>query len=442
MKLSISLVITILLLAGSFRVKADSDHQVVEEFTHYAFYLSEIMLHDVVNPPAASRFYAYSMLGAYEVILATDHSQPDLSKLFKANPHFQLPALPAKYSKNFCAIYAMLDVGRQLIPSGADLEKREGELENLYRKKHKLSDAEIESNRAFAKAIADQVAKYANTDGYLSLSVLPRYEPNRKEEGRWYPTPPQYMSPVEPQWKTIRTFFLDSAAQFPPKPPVAFDKQKGSPFYVLTDEVRTIGNNLTTEQRAIASFWDCNPFAVTYSGHMAIGLKKISPGGHWVGITGIACRNANASLEKTVFAHTLVSLTLGDAFISCWDEKFRSDRMRPETAINKYIDPSWHPLLQTPPFPEYTSGHSVISTASAEILTYIFGDNFKFTDTSEEFFGLPDRSFNSFREAANEAAISRLYGGIHYRDAIEEGQVQGRNVAAFILNKLKSYQDS
>jgi hypothetical protein len=98
--------------------------------------------------------------------------------------------------------------------------------------------------------------------------------------------------------------------------------------------------------------------------------------------------------------------------------------------------------LQTPPFPEYTSGHSVISTASAEILTYIFGDNFKFTDTSETFFGLPDRSFNSFREAANEAAISRLYGGIHYRDAIEEGQVQGRNVAAFILNMVKSYRGS
>jgi hypothetical protein len=131
-----------------------------------------------------------------------------------------------------------------------------------------------------------------------------------------------------------------------------------------------------------------------------------------------------------------VALTLHDAFISCWEEKYRSNRIRPETAINRYIDEKWKPLLQTPPFPEYSSGHSVISTAAAEVLTFFLGDNFSFTDTTETYIGLPARDFTSFRNAAAEARISRLYGGIHFRDAIENGGEQGRRAGEFILQKL------
>jgi hypothetical protein len=133
----------------------------------------------------------------------------------------------------------------------------------------------------------------------------------------------------------------------------------------------------------------------------------------------------------------LTGITIMDAFISCWDEKYRSNRIRPETYINRYINIKWQPLLQTPPFPEYTSGHSVVSTAAAEVLTYLLGDQLAFTDNSEELFEIPARSFTSFRQAAAEAAISRLYGGIHYRDAIENGQQQGKQLAAFIVNRLK-----
>jgi hypothetical protein len=201
-------------------------------------------------------------------------------------------------------------------------------------------------------------------------------------------------------------------------------------------EVYSVVKDLSEEQRAIASFWDCNPFAVSYSGHMAIGLKKISPGGHWMGITGIACKKANTSLDSAIFIHTTVALTLHDAFISCWKEKYLSDRIRPETAINKLVDPSWRPILQTPPFPEYTSGHSVVSASAATVLTYLLGDNFSFVDTSEIYFGLPERKFNSFFEASNEAAISRLYGGIHFRDACEQGVAQGKLVGQLALHKL------
>ena len=427
--------IVVLVLCGSLSI-AKAPDDAGKEFTHYAFCLSEVMLHDVINPPAASRFYAYAMLGAYEAMYAGDKNQPDLTRAFANDPRFQLPPVPARYSKTFCAIYAMLDVGRQIIPSGYMLEEKQKSLIELYRKRYKLPAADIDTNKAFATQVASQVVAYTKTDGYSKLSTLTRYTPNTKQEGHWYPTPPEYMAAVEPHWKTIRPFFLDSASQFAPAPPVAFDKEHGKPFYDLMNDVYETTNQLSAEQRAIAAFWDCNPFAVQYSGHMAIGIKKISPGGHWIGITGIACRQAGITIDKTVMVHTLVALTLFDAFISCWNEKYRSDRIRPEAAINKYLDPAWRPLLQTPPFPEYTSGHSVISTASAAVLTHIFGESFSFTDISEEYFGLPARTFPSFQAAANEAAVSRLYGGIHFRDAIEHGQEQGKALAEFIIRKI------
>jgi hypothetical protein len=191
-------------------------------------------------------------------------------------------------------------------------------------------------------------------------------------------------------------------------------------------------------KNTIAAFWDCNPYAISQIGHLEFGLKKISPGGHWIGITGIACKKAKLPLEQVVLAHTLVSLTLHDAFVACWDEKYRSNRIRPETVINQYLDPLWKPLLQTPPFPEYTSGHSVASTAAAGILTRIFGDEFKFKDTTEKEFGLKSRTFSSFNRAAEEACISRFYGGIHYMDAIVEGQWQGNEISNHIISKVWS----
>lgn len=425
-------------IIAAYGAIAQTDEQGAELFTKSAFHISEVMLHDVVSPPGAARFYAYSMLGAYEVLQRNDSDMAALSKNFHVPLTFTPLDTPAGFQPAFSATYAMLETGRLVLPSGYLLEAKQQELIATFRKKYKLSSKVLEANKQYASKVAAQVAAYAKTDGYFSLSTLPRYRPNTKEEGRWYPTPPEYMGAVEPQWKTIRTFFLDSASQFAPDPPAPFSTNKESDFFNQLDEVVSVTKTLTDEQRAIAGFWDCNPFAVTYSGHAAIGLKKISPGGHWIGITGIACRKAKASLSKAVTAHTLVALSLHDAFVSCWNEKYRSDRIRPESAINKYLDEAWRPLLQTPPFPEYTSGHSVISTTSAAVLTFLFGDQFEYTDTSEEYFGLPARSFTSFKSAADEAAISRLYGGIHFRDAIEAGQRQGAAIGNHIVAKIKS----
>ncbi|MET7254234.1 vanadium-dependent haloperoxidase [Dyadobacter fermentans] len=397
------------------------------------FSVTMVMIHDVVNPPAASRFYTYCLLGAHEIVARNNKQIVAPAVLTKSiNP---VTIEEKSYDYQIAALYCILETGRLIIPSGYMLEEDQKKLIiALLREGH--SQATIDQSIAVAQDVARKIAADASTDGYLKLSTRLRYRP-KKGDAYWYPTPPGYMEGVEPHWKTIRPVLIDSCSQFMPKPPVEFSKDSTSAFYKMAKEVYDVGKNLTEQQRFIASYWDCNPFAINTSGHMNIGFKKISPGGHWMNITGIATAKANLDLDKGIMVHSLAAATLMDAFISCWDEKYRSSRVRPETVINRSIDPQWQPLLQTPPFPEYTSGHSVISTAVAEVLTYLLGDNFAFRDDTEVIFELPTRDFRSFRQASEEAAISRLYGGIHYRDAIENGQAQGKALGAFIIEKLK-----
>jgi hypothetical protein len=203
-------------------------------------------------------------------------------------------------------------------------------------------------------------------------------------------------------------------------------------------EVWDIGRRLTDEQRAIASFWDCNPYVMHVQGHAMFATKKISPGGHWMGVTAIAARKSGADMMGSAEAYARAAITLADGFISTWEEKYRSAVVRPETVINTYLDERWEPLLQTPPFPEYPSGHSVISNAVATVLSHQFGSPFAFADSAEMDYGLPVRTFPSFEAAAAEAAISRLYGGIHYRAAIEEGSGQGKKIGRFVIERVRT----
>ncbi|MHA4742248.1 vanadium-dependent haloperoxidase [Dyadobacter sp. MSC1_007] len=423
----------ILLLWCQCTFAAPAKEELRKHLQPAVFSVTMVMIHDVVNPPAASRFYTYCMMGAYEIVARNNKQIVSPTQFIKNSADVKIGTLD--YDYQIAALYCILETGRLIIPSGYMLEEDQKKLIiNLLREGH--SQKSIDQSIAVAQEVAKQIAANSATDGYLKLSTRLRYRP-KKGDAYWYPTPPGYIEGIEPHWKTIRPVMIDSCNQFVPKPPVAFSKDTTSEFYKLAMEVYNTGKKLTEKERFIASYWDCNPFAINTSGHMSIGFKKISPGGHWMNITGIATAKANLDLDKGIMVHALAAATLMDAFISCWDEKYRSSRIRPETVINRYIDPKWQPLLQTPPFPEYTSGHSVVSTAVSEILTYLLGDNFAFRDDTEVIFDLPVRDFRSFRQASEEAAISRLYGGIHYRDAIVNGQEQGRAIGGFIIEKLK-----
>ena len=407
------------------------------EYFHKALdKLTDVIVHDIFSPPVASRVYVYPCVAAYEVARLGNSNYSSLSGQLAGLKSIPTPTDTANISYNLAAILAFIEVGQALIFSEDKMESFKTEyiaqVDSIG-----VPKTVVEASHQYAVQVKNHILQWADKDNYKETRSYPKFTLS-SEPARWKPTPPSYMEGIEPHWREIRTMVLDSAEQFVPNPPPAYDLDKNSDFFKYLMEVYTVGKSQTQEQRAIASFWDCNPFVMNQTGHIMYATKKITPGGHWMGIAAIASRNAKADLMESINASTWVSIGLFDAFISCWDEKYRSNLTRPETVINEHIDPKWVPTLQTPPFPEHTSGHSVISTASAVILTQLFGDDFSFTDDVEVKYGLPERSFKSFLEASQEAAISRLYGGIHYMPAIEDGVEQGRNVGQFICKNLST----
>lgn len=397
--------------------------------------MTDIMLHDITNPPLAARFFSYSCLAGYEVVVRHDAKFKSMHGKLNGYPQIKQPLLVQPFSYQLASLIAMMETAKKIQPSGNLMKVFEDNFLDSC-KRAGLDESVLKNSTEYALNVSQQILAYAKADGYNKISNLSRYTPV-KGDGYWYPTPPGFMAAVEPNFNTVRPFTLDSAAQFKPAPPTAFNSKINSPFFNLLQAVYKEKNTLTEEHQLIASFWDCNPFAMQDDGHLQYGFKKISPGAHWLGITGIACLKANKAFNESMQIYTSVSVGLMDAFISCWDEKYRSNRIRPETAIRKYINPEWEPLLQTPPFPEYLSGHSVVSAATASILTHYFGDNFAYTDSVEISYGLPARSFTSFFQASEEAGISRFYGGIHFMDAITNGQQQGTKVGTWVLKKIQ-----
>jgi len=289
----------------------------------------------------------------------------------------------------------------------------------------------------YANKVADSILSWSKKDNYAQLRSASKYTVTN-EPGTWVPTPPMYAQALEPHWREMRTMVMDSAAQFMPQRPPAYEPLKaGSTFNKAVIEVKNIVDSLTEEQKHIADFWDDNAFKLNVIGHVQYATKKFSPPGHWMNIVGIIAEKEKADFSTTVYAYAKTAVALYEGFISCWDEKYRSNYVRPETVITKHFSSNWQPYIQTPPFPEYTSGHAVISAAAAEVMTDIFGDNISYTDTSETEFGIAPRSFTSVREAAKEAAISRVYGGIHYRYSCEVGTKEGEAIGRLVVDRLR-----
>ena len=398
--------------------------------------LTDIVVYDIFSPPVASRVYLYPSVAAYE-IMAYFNSDNFNSLRDQVNELQDIP-IPENpnIDSNLAAIFSFNQVGKALIFSEKKMEIFETNFNNKL-KDFGVPSRVINASKEYADKVSKSILDWASKDMYSQTRTFPKYS-ILEGDRFWKPTPPDYMDGIEPHWPKIRTMVLDSSNQFPPKDPIPFDLKKGSPFHKQLMEVYQVTNSLTEEQTNIAKFWDCNPYVSHHKGHAMFATKKITPGGHWIGITAVATRKAKSSFEDTINAYVNVSIALFDAFISCWDEKWETLVVRPETLINQYYDEEWLPLLQTPPFPEYTSGHSVISRAAALTLTDLFGENFDFVDTTEVSYGLPSRSYKSFINASEEAAISRLYGGIHYMMAITEGVAQGQNVGDFIVKNIQT----
>lgn len=395
--------------------------------------LTQLIIYDVFSPPVASRIYAYASLASYEAMRFQDQKYESVVAKLKGFAPMPQPQEGKEYNYTLAATKAFFTVTRKVTFSVDSLKQYE---DNLYaRFKNMLNDSTYARSVAFGDSVGKVILKRAAMDNYPQTRAKPKFL-GSSAPGKWHPTPPDYLDAVEYCWGTMKTFALDSSGQFAPPPPPMYSKSKGSQYFKQNVQLYEQSKKLTKEQKDIARYWDDNPFVMQHTGHMMFANKKITPGGHWIGITAIACKQSHADAVKTAQAYALTSVAMFDAFICCWQEKFKSAYIRPVTVINDEIDPQWLPMLQTPPFPEYPSGHSTITRSAAVMLTHLFGNNFAFQDTSDLHYIGMQRHFNSFVQAANEASISRYYGGIHYVNSVNAGAEQGKKVSDFIIQKL------
>jgi hypothetical protein len=396
--------------------------------------LTQIIIYDVFSPPVASRIYAYTSLASYEAVRYAAPGTPSIAEKLNGFAAMPQPEKDKEYNYTLAATKAFCSVAFKIrIFSDTVLHHYEDSIENVF--KQQIPQDVFDRSIAFGDTIGKAILERAKKDMYKETRGMPKYL-GSYIDGKWQPTPPDYFDGTEAYWRLIKPFALDTASQFRPAPPFPYSKDTTSPFYQMVKEAYNTSINLTDSEKTIASYWDDNPFVMQHAGHLMFANKKITPGGHCMGITAIACRTSNADAVKTAQAYCLTSIALLDGFISCWDAKFSYEYVRPITVINNWFDRAWNSYLQTPPFPEYTSGHSTITSSAATVLTKLFGDNFAFHDNSDSAYIGMTRDFTSFNQAAAEASVSRLYGGIHFRPSLDTGLARGAMVGNNLLTKL------
>lgn len=399
--------------------------------------LNTVVMGNNFSPIVASRNYLYAAIAGYEVMAAGNPSQYNsLAGQLRGLQNVPRPAAGEKPNFELASLLAYCKLGEAVtFPEGS----MHGYVDSLKKlaKDHGMPSGMFDASVAYADTVSAAIMAWSKKDRYLETRGAPEYTV-KDSVGRWVPTPPAYTPAMEPHWSEIRYVVMDSVRQFMPQPPYPFNvTDKKSPYYQEVKKIENKGDSLSPEETWIADFWDDNPFKLNVSGHLMFGTKKFSPPGHWMGIVGIASKQAGADFNTTVAAYAKTAIAMFDAFIQCWNIKYLYATMRPETAIDKYFDPNWRPHLQTPPFPEYTCGHCTMSASAAEALTSVFGDHLAYTDTTELEFGIKSRSFTSFRDAASETERSRFYGGIHYQYSCSRSHEMGTAIGALVVDRIK-----
>lgn len=396
--------------------------------------LTRVIISDIFTPAVCSRIYAYSNIAAYEALRPQYKGYASYAGKLNGLQQLPQPKSGQAYCYPVSSVIAFTTVAQKLVFNSDAITDMENsflqQLDSLN-----ISKGQLDESVSYGRAVGNHILSWAGKDGYLERNSFPAYIVT-KEPGRYQPTPPNYTDAIETSWKTLRPFVLDSAAQFRPPPPIKYDTTKGSAFYKEAYQVYACVKNPQPGDSAIAWYWDDNPNTSITNGHITYFQQKASPPGHWIHIACSVAEKEGFDPMKTAALVSKTAIAIADAFISAWEAKFVYNYVRPETFINQYIDKDWVPLIQTPAFPEYPSAHSVASSSAATILTKAIGEKYEFVDSTEVPYGRPMRTFHSFYEAADEASISRMYGGIHFRTAIEKGKVQGRNIGRFVLQKL------
>jgi hypothetical protein len=368
------------------------------------------------SPPLASRVFGYMGLTLYEAVVPGMAGYQSLAG--QLDGLASLPQIEAGqlYDWSVSANSALAALIKKLFPTLSQENKIK--IQQLEQHFNSATNPEIMARSVeYGRAVATAIYNWSLEDNsQYQVDYSPSSTP-----GTWQPTAPAFAKALLPQWGHNRFFVLASEGDCAVSPPISYSEKEDSAFYKEALEVYQTSQILTDKTRQIALFWSDDPG------------KTATPPGHWMAILTHLITVQNKSLAHAAESYAKLGLALADSFIACWQAKYEYNLVRPISYIQANIDPDWQPLLSTPPFPEYPSGHSVQSAAAAVVLTDLFGEGFAFTDHTHDGHGLPSRSFMSFRQAAEEAALSRFYGGIHFRAAIENGLEQGRCIGEKIL---------
>ena len=374
-----------------------------------------------------SRLFACVGVALYEAVVPGMTGYQSLGGQLNGLPALPKPQPDAAYHWPASANAALAAAFRALYPNTPPVNRQaidslETAQDAVFRKT--VAADELARSVAFGRAVADAVVAWAKTDG--ADNGTPYTPPVGR--GLWEPAPPAFGKAVEPNWGKNRPFVAANAA-VDPGPPIPFSTEPTSAFYAATKEIYDVSLTRTAEQTAIADFWNDLPDGKNYTST-----------GHWVSILAQVLRRENATLAQAAEAYAKVSMAFSDACVSSWKSKYKYNVMRPVTAVRQVLGHrDWLSHIPTPAHPEYSAAHATLSAAAATALADVFGENYAFTDHSYEHLGMRPRSYASFMDAAREAAVSRVYGGIHYRPSgdagLKQGQEVGRNVVTLKFRK-------
>lgn len=385
--------------------------------------------HEIVGPPVAARIYGYVGVSVYESLVHGMSEYQTLAGQLNGLDKLPVPDDGVEYDWPSVMIESMYHVSDEMLSriitgsdntlSGLNKAQRETCMKRL--------DPEVfERSVEYGKLLADALIEWANEDGYETTRFLDYKNPPRTDHPELYEATDFNQQPLEPFWDRLRPMAINHANVCPESVPIEYSEDPESEFYKQALVVYEADANLTEEQRQITLYWaDCPGETAT-------------PPGHWAFMMNSAVRKHNMNLEQAAEIYGLVAIGINDAFIQCWYTKYDINLVRPKTYIQENFEgeENWEPYVITPPFPEFASGHSTVSGCASELLTSILGEDIPYIDSTHVRIGLAPRSFKSFREAAEEAAMSRLYAGMHYPMANDYGLEQGRCVANAILNNI------
>jgi len=371
------------------------------------------------------KHFTLTSVALYESVVNGDKRYQSLGGQLQGLAQFAPVATDKKFCWEASANAVLASMLRTFYPAPGNVARVDS-LENFYFQhltKEGYTEENVRKGSDYGKSIASAVLEWSKSDG--SANSHPPYEV-KKGEGLWEPTPPAFGAPLAPYAYYNRTYVKNSTDNTMPVQPAIFSAEPGSAFYTMVNEVYTVSQNLTEQQKEMALFWDDLPDG-----------RYFGAAGHWASIFRQVVVLKQLSLIESAEAFAKMNIAMSDAFNACWRAKYTFSLLRPVTYINKHMDkPDWRPLIVTPSHPEYPAAHATMSMAAATALTMTLGNDIAFTDHSYDDLGLKPRNYKSFDDAGKEAGLSRLYGGIHYRPSIEAGYGVGSKAATNVLNGL------